>query len=297
MDKSQIFLLDSSDRAAGSATNFIIKLEGLDKNANYDACVLLNFFCPKTYYLVKAPWNTFQINENGSLKTITIPEGNYRFKEFPSNLTTIFAAASPALSWTYSFTAVDRTGKLTITVSGNSGVQPIFTFPTYGYGTNPIQRIFGYDSATKTFVGDSLTSDYVCNFQLTNNVAVLSTVVTGDNVLGTVFSSVTDNSVLFYQENDQESHSRSTIIMNTDYMDVKVIDFVTLQPLDLNGGEIALTIKFFKRDTLNRRILEMLTNLYNIGYEEYLIRRREELERKLIESQAEESKSKTPADV
>ena len=117
--------------------------------------VCLKAIVPVSYYTIQ-PGSTFILDEGGTQVTVPITQGNYDINSLMEEMTAQLNNNSPN-SWTYSMTFDDAVGKLTYTVSGNSGVQPKFIID---YKANNIGQVFGFNSnqTTYTFSSDKFTS-------------------------------------------------------------------------------------------------------------------------------------------
>ena len=100
-----------------STSNFTV-LINLPKNNNFHKVVVSQLSIPKSFYLVQNGYNTFNIQELGINKLITINVGNYSKSKFLVELNRAILASSCIWSYVVSFTL--STGKFTYTVSSNS---------------------------------------------------------------------------------------------------------------------------------------------------------------------------------
>ena len=139
-----------------------------EKVDKYQYLIVTHATLPKTWYNLPSD-SVLVINESGTDREITFSAGNYNIE----NLPTVFNTAVNAVTgWTYScsfpdiHTEVD-TGKMTITVTGNSSIQPTMTIPNSYLG-----ELMGFDVDSYSFVGDSLTSANLVNFDLLEEVYI-----------------------------------------------------------------------------------------------------------------------------
>lgn len=246
--KSQIFRIDSSHRTAGTSSAFTYTLK---KSANdvyeYVACLHANI--PASYYLIQDGYNTFRLNENGLQATITIPKGNYNINSFCRVVANLLSTNSPR-GWTYTMTTPNpsreaSTGKITITVSGNSGVQPSLVM------TSLVHEQFGFvENSTNTFVSDSLTSTYCCQFQ-PQNVLIHSSLVF-DGVDDTIQEIYRDNTGFFYDMNyilttNEDAYAKKISNPKSNVFSFYITDDHGIS-LDLNGIDCHFTLLFFNKD-------------------------------------------------
>ena len=61
----RIFYINTRSRLSGTDSNFTYSLP-MPPNAEYDKACVLQCSIPKSYYLIEAGYNTFQLRENGS---------------------------------------------------------------------------------------------------------------------------------------------------------------------------------------------------------------------------------------
>lgn len=237
ISRSKTFYINSKDRLNGTTSSFQFRL---DQNIQgYKYCALLTASIPKSWYLITSKHNTFTLDENGSLFTITIPVGNYSFSRLGSVISALLNASG---AWTYSVVADLITGHYVFTVTDNGGVQPSFIITT-----DKLSDILGTDTGTIPFVGDTLESVYVCDLQLTSSVFVNLDIVE-NNILQDITSTISDYGYLTYINNNFELSSKRITNSSTDVISVELIDRVSRETLDLNGLDIVLTIIFFNRD-------------------------------------------------
>ena len=60
ISSKSMFYIDSQNRTSGSAGNFSINF-AMPPNNRYDRIVVMQAAIPKSFYLVSAPYNTFQL--------------------------------------------------------------------------------------------------------------------------------------------------------------------------------------------------------------------------------------------
>jgi hypothetical protein len=123
----------------------------------YDRIVVMQASIPKCFYIVSAPYNTFQLVEpgtsssgsainffgsvstNGAPKTLTLAEGNYSKTNMVVCLQTMLSLASSlnsTLATQYVYTVgyplmnQPNTGTFTYTVTNLTTSQPQFIFPS-----------------------------------------------------------------------------------------------------------------------------------------------------------------------
>jgi hypothetical protein len=141
-NQSYIFRLDSANRLSGTSGSFEYLIPTLPRIEYTNMCIL-SCSIPRSFYDIKAPFNTFRLYENTDEVIITLPEGQYNVDNFITTVEDILNANSPN-SWNYTITyalpSEIQTGKLTFNVSGNSGGFVRFQF---GDNTRVISDING----------------------------------------------------------------------------------------------------------------------------------------------------------
>jgi hypothetical protein len=260
--EKELVFVSSSNRLGGTSSNFSINLSNQIKQFNnYDTVSLLLFACPKSYYLINSSNNTFTVNENGAITTITITSGNYNFFTLGIELQTRLASCS----WTYVVTALTLTDKYRFSVSSNSGIQPIFSFTSSLAG-----KIIGFESTTYTFTTDLLTSYNVANIQLTNTLQLCCDFVQ-KSVLSTIIPNAPNNSTILYSEYNSTYTSQPLTKTNFTSANFYLLDGNTGSPIDLNGLDFDFTFAIFKKNDFYKHMLQdRQTDLYIKSLEEEL---------------------------
>lgn len=243
LSKDYIYV-NSLERSSGSSNDFYIDLSSQIRTPNqYDNIVLLSASLPKSYYLINTLNNVFQIAETTSTKTITIPIGNYSFSQMTTTLNYLFTTSG--LSYTYNVVASAQTGKYTFTQS--TGALP----SSFIFGSSSPYRILGFNNDTHAFTGIfgayTLSSANCVNFQLTNNIQIMSDVV-DKSLLAVIIPDESDFATILYQEVAPQYASKMFITNNTHSFHFWLIDGVTGLPLDFNGIDIQFTLAVYKRN-------------------------------------------------
>jgi hypothetical protein len=83
---SRTFYVNTLYRTSGTSENFSYTLP-IPHNLGYNRIVVLQAIVPATFYLIQDGVNTFQVLENGTLRPITIPPGNYDAITFATAVT------------------------------------------------------------------------------------------------------------------------------------------------------------------------------------------------------------------
>src|ERR1700677_4640968 len=94
--------IDSRKRTSGTDSNFSYVVQfPADKKFTHVTC--LDCLIPKSYYLVQAGYNTFQLQEGATIVTVDVPIGCYTLVSWMNQLTSLLTANSPN-SYTYTVT-------------------------------------------------------------------------------------------------------------------------------------------------------------------------------------------------
>lgn len=255
-NKKKTFYIDSNNKINGTSSDFSIQLN-LDPNDDFTHACVLQCLIPKSYYLIQAGSNTFQLREAASTVTITVPPGNYSRRSFQSVVQSLLTVNSPNL-WIYSITYPNTTiiadsGKFTYSVTGNSS-QPSFIF-----GSSIIYEQFGFPpNSTQVFISASLTSTNVIKMQREDALYIHSDIVQnkeGNNILQAVFASseTPSYSNITYRAIDIEANSKP---MNSSTGNIYRF-YLTNEngvPIDLNGLNIIISLVLYKQNNLSSLI-------------------------------------------
>lgn len=247
--EKDIVYVNSANRSSGSTHDFYIDLsQQIKPNIDYDTVTVLNFACPKSYYLITSLNNTFTVTEGAFNTTITIPNGNYSFSTMASELTTLLQSCH----WTYTVTTLSSTGTYLFSVSGNTG-QPIFNFS----GSSPY-AIIGFDQTSYTFSANKLTSPNIVQFQLTSTIQLMSDVV-NKNVFATIVPNDPDFSTITYNEY-APAYTSQDLLPGYKVTSARfyLLDGNTGAPLDLNGINFSFTFAIYKKNIYFSKQLENL---------------------------------------
>jgi hypothetical protein len=151
------YYIDSRQRLSGTDSNFSYNISLPDDHDFTHVC-LLNALIPKSYYLIQAGFNTFQLQEGDETVTVTKSPGNYLLNVFKTIIGQLLTAASPS-GWVYTLTYPSGnqpdTGMFTYSVSGNTSQPSIIC------GSNLFEPLGFFMNSTNTFINNSLTSTTV----------------------------------------------------------------------------------------------------------------------------------------
>lgn len=256
---SQIFNI------SGNSSYITINLD-IDPSIRANKASLINISIPKSYYNVRQGYNTMQVNENGSVRTITIEPANYNTISLRNVLIT--SLNTSGIGWVYTVSddqsfsnLVGDNSKMTFSVSSNGGIQPIFIF-----SENSIYQQLGFGVDSYTFVADQLTSVNVTNIDKEGTLYLHSDLVSGSNnvVKSILANNATINSAIVYE--NQNWKQNSFYIDNTgngsyDFWLTSEND----QFLDMNGGNFVFSLMLFREDKSQLSVLiDIVKNIYNL---------------------------------
>lgn len=232
-----------------NSNNFSIDLsQQITKGNDYDTVSLLNFSCPKSYYIFNSVNNVFAVSENGVSSTITIPVGNYDVDTLATQLVTLFTAS---LSYTYTVTVSNTTGKYSFNVSNNVGVQPIFDFDV-NYSA---YKVLGFNKTSYQFAGDILVSPNIVNLQISNTIQLCCNFVER-SVLSIIIPNTGDFSSIDYVEYNPNFTSHRLIITELTNATFSLLDGNTGYYIDLNGLDYSFAFVIYKKNSYYQNMIE-----------------------------------------
>ena len=234
LNQKSIFYIDSQNRTSGTSGNFSINF-AMPPNNNYNRIVVMQASIPKSFYLVSAPYNTFQLVETGTAssgsatttfgsvvsygatKTVTITEGNYTKTNMIVCLQTMLTLASSLNStiatqyvYTVGYPLMNQpnTGKFTYTVTNLTTTQPQIIFPP----NSTLYLPMGFNRASaNNFTNNKLTSQNVIRLQAKDTIFIKSNIVASSTkaVLQEIYTSCNpDFSVITYNQSNVELNSK-----------------------------------------------------------------------------------------
>jgi hypothetical protein len=285
--QSDIIFINSYDRVSGSTDNFTINVSNQIKSSiHYDKIALVNCSIPKSYYLINNTSNELIINEAGVDKYVYIQNGNYSLLSLCSYLNTSTNLSQYGTIYTYNFNPNIQTGKITITVSGNSGNNVIFKFSN---DNNPA-LIIGFNEINYTF-NSSITSPNICNLELTNSISICCDIVETE-ILFNITPNVLAYNYINYQNNSLDITSKKISKQITNNIRFYLVDNISNKAINLNGVNMSLSIVLITSDIKN--------TYYKVQLEDYLLNnylKKIEMEKselsKLIDKPIEKSNDKS----
>jgi hypothetical protein len=266
---NKLFYINSKKRLSGTTSNFTYEIDTNEYIPDRVAVMSLNI--AKTYYMVQSPYNTMTLTENGVDTTLTFTPGNYSRKSLKSIFQNLLNDNS-SQGWSYivsypSSSAVD-TGKYTFSVTGNSGLQPSFTF-----SNGQIHEMLGFaENSTNTFTADSLTSVNVIKIQKEDSLFIRSDIVGQHSVqiLQEVYTHQTaDYDHVFFINNDPHMTSKK---INNHHSNIYTFQLTNEdgQEVDLNGGEWTMTLALYTVDKTNEEINKYIKSKHAINKNSYI---------------------------
>lgn len=232
-----------------------IKLE----NKNYNHFCVQSISIPKSYYCFHQPHTQFQLREDNVNYTITLAQGNYSFQLLKTELQNLLNEATSS-SYTYVMSIPNssevQTGRLTFTISGNSGVQPSLIFPN-----TDLAQILGFLPGTYTFSGDQLTSPNIVQLQKNENLLLCSSLIKGSlsskPVICQIYmGDVPDFSIKNWYCPDIQGYSRP-LSHHAGVYKFQILDRDG-EVINLNGINIGLNILFFEKDNTSELLKQSL---------------------------------------
>ena len=275
----KVIYVDSGTQLTSSKNTWNISID-INIEGDYNRITVLQSQIPVSYYVIGSGANTFTLTEGNSSVTITIPPANYNVFSFSTTVGALLTSSSPngytyTITYPNAYTSPD-TGLLTYTV--NSIAKTVsFTFPT----KSPISEQFGFVTASTNYFSvnglvQTITSTNVVNFTPENSLYIRCSFCDGEStseqsdVLLAVYGSNVQpySTITFTNPCPLETSKRLT--SRDRNLSFSVCD-ENAQPIFMNGGNIQMTLMFYKDITVNTSIEEyiaMKTRLLELDVEE-----------------------------
>lgn len=254
--------VNSRDRISGTDENFTYNIQ-FPPGVDFTHVVCLNALIPKSYYLIQnGPLeNIFQLQENNTVVTITVPIGSYLLAAFRSVIGTLMTNASPnGLTYTLTYPSLSGadTGKWTFTQNNGAIVSSITVnehfFEPFGFFAN----------STNTFNGTTLVSTCVIKLQSEDRLLIHSNMVNNpgmDDVLVSINSTTSINySSIAYDCVAPEFYSHILTSKDNHTYSFSLTD-ENGELIQLNGLNMNLTLLFYKKDAIFDQIRNFLRTL------------------------------------
>jgi hypothetical protein len=258
----QTYYIDSFDRVSGISTNFLCEPLALN-NEKFTHVAVKQVSIPKVFPNIPTNFNTFTLIEKGVPRTITLEVGYYNKNTMIAVLPALLNAASVlnGNNWIYTITyrgALEvQNFKFTFNVSGNGGFQPSFSFTE-----SQVWLQLGFDVGTHPFVGSTLTSDNIINFNPTSKLYIVSDLVSSSNesILQEVLNVdvVGFGSCIFYQnQGNLDLESKEIVGNQKNSFNIQLIN-ENGQDVDLQGQNWSFSLIFYNRNDTNELMREEL---------------------------------------
>jgi hypothetical protein len=251
----QIYTINSANRLDGTCENFHYHIP-IPYDSKFDKVVVLQVAIPVSFYLIQEGYNTFNILENGVMRLITIPVGNYNAKSFVSILQPLLNAGAP-LNWKYSMVLPNpkiaaSTGKYTYVVQDTTNT-PIVNQPSIVCTNNVNEQLGFLENSTNPFVNGALVSSTVINFASETTLYLHSDI--GSNGDSDVLQEIyTANSVpmsyITYQCTESDLYSK---VINTTQSSKFRFNLTNEknQTMNLNNVNMQFTLALYQTDRTN----------------------------------------------
>jgi hypothetical protein len=254
---SRKYYINSADRVSGSNQSFKYSFI-IPPDHEFDHICVIDASIPMSFYIVRAPYNHFILNEDMLSVKIIITPANYNALTFNSQVVSQLNTNSPN-GYTYAMTFDYTKAKYTYTVSGNSGIQPSFTFDDHlvsqtGFSENSIN----------SFVSDTLVSTDVISFVATQSLFIHSDVISdNNNILVDIYcNNQPPYSYLTYQCFNVEHYSKRLSTSSNPVIEFSLLD-ISGNEVDLNGVDFNFSVMLYKKDN-TADMLKRLLNLVSL---------------------------------
>jgi hypothetical protein len=255
---SQIIYINSANRSDFDASNDSLFTYNiiLKQPNNFKYVVVLQASIAKTYYSIESGLNTFTLTELGQNATITLTPAVYSRSTILGTLPTLLNAASVVLgnNWIYTNSMPSNnqpdTGRISFSVSNNSGNQPSFTFGSLT--STLMSQCMGFNpNTTNTFSGDTLTSTNVINLQSEDSIFIHCDLIDGvtDDILQEIYANVGNSyfSNIHFQQFELEGNSRLLKSSTGGTVQFRITD-ENGNRLQQNGNNNQLTLLFYEKN-------------------------------------------------
>lgn len=252
--------INSRDRLpGGSDSNFQYNIS-FPPDVSFDRVVLLDALIPKSYYLVQDDGpleNVFQLKENSTTVTITIPIGSYLLNTFRTTIANLLTAASPnSLTYTVTYPASSApdTGKFTYT-SSNGSIQSSIITNEHFFEPLGFQR-----DSTNVFTGTTLISSTVIKLQSEDRLIIHSNCCQNghDDILMSINSSTSVNySSIVWQNPAPEYYSHILSSERNNVYSFSLTDEDN-EVINIRGLNMNLTLLFYKIDPIIQQLRDFL---------------------------------------
>lgn len=260
-----VFYINSTNRVSGTDSNFTYQLDApISEIQAFDKVCVLQALIPNSYYIINSPYNTIQLNENNSIVTITIPQGNYNRKSFSLTVSSLLSTNSPnTLTYTITYpntqTSVDN-GYYTISVINSGLISISLSFPS----TSLIYENLGFNSSTSySFTRIGSTTNYqLVSVNVTQLIAEDALYIHSDicdnkgtsDILQEIYvgNTVTFSAISF-QTQSVEGFSKKLASNSKNVFRFTITD-ENGYPMNFNGVNCLITLMIYKQQDVYRYI-------------------------------------------
>ncbi len=247
--------INSRGRISGTDESFTYNIQFPD-GYDFTHVVCLNALIPKSYYLIQTGGveNIFQLDENGTTVTVTVPVGSYLLGAFRTTIGTLLSNASPnGLTYTLTYPALSGsdTGKWTYTQNNGAIVSSIIC------NAHLFEPLGFLHNSTNVFSGTTLISTCVIKLQSEDRLLIHSNIAMNpgkDDILVSINSTTSINySSIAWECPAPEFYSHLLSSRNNNTYSFSLTD-EDGELIQLNGLNLNITLLFYKKDAIFEQI-------------------------------------------
>ncbi len=219
----------------------------------YDSVVVIDAEIPKSFYNFPAGYNSFTLTEIMVSVQIEIPARSYNKNNLLTTLSSVLTSASPhGYVYVASYSPPNEGDSFHIyfTVTGNAGVQPVFSM--WSDSRSPFRQLGFNDDSMNVFSGNQLESVNCINLSLVSVCYLQSNIVTNSpNGILQQFLNIGQYpplSMIYFQQINYDLNTKNFNQSNTNSWFFTLVDDLFL-PIDTNGIAFSFTLGFSKRST------------------------------------------------
>lgn len=264
--QKKVIYIDSTTQLTSSKNIWSNQID-MNFEGDYNRITVLQAQIPVSYYVIGLGANTFTLTEGNSSIVISIPPANYNVFSFASTVGGLLTSNSPngytyTISYPNTYTSPD-TGLFTYQVNSIARTVSL-TFPA----RSPISEQFGFVTASTNYFNvnglvQTLTSTNVVNFTPENSLYIRCNFCDGEStseqsdVLFAVYgSNVQPYSTITYINPCPLDTSKRLISRDRNLV-FSICD-ENSQAIYMNGGNIQMSLLFYKDNTVNTSIEEYI---------------------------------------
>ena len=264
--QKKVVYIDSGSQLTSSKNIWSSQID-MNFEGDYNRVTVLQSQIPVSYYVIGAGANFFTLTEGSNSISITITPANYNVFSFATTVSALLTANSPnaytyTINYPNAYTSPD-TGLFTFQVNSIAKTVSL-TFPT----KSPLSEQFGFVTGSQNFFNvnglvQTLTSTNVVNFTPENSLYIRCNFCDGEStseqsdVLFAVYGSNVQPYSTITFTNPAPLETSKRLISRDRSLVFSVCDENAL-PIYMNGGNIQLTLLFYKDITVNTSIEEYI---------------------------------------